>query len=100
MPTKVRIDTDSLRTAAQYLEGALDQLGDIRMAIVHNGAIIDETPDHATWRQQLVAGIEQVGAALTQDHQILAHGRSWSSRHWRAHRRRRRSRSRPPRVPG
>lgn len=72
MPTRIVIDTDDLRTATQYLEGALDQLTQIRLALTQVGAVVDEIPDHASRRQQLLAGIERLGAALTDDRTALA----------------------------
>ena len=70
-PTRVVVDTDSLRTTARYLQGALDQLTMIRQSLTQVGAVVDTDADQATRRLAILAWVERLGAALTEDHRAL-----------------------------
>lgn len=71
MSTRIVIDTDDLRTVAQHLNGALDQLATIRTALSTVGVDIDDVSDFSARRFQMLSGIETFGATLTQDHNEL-----------------------------
>ncbi|WP_117211341.1 hypothetical protein [Allorhizocola rhizosphaerae] len=73
MAERIVIDTDDLREVSRVLQGALQRLGDIRLDLARAAVELQRDAGAHTGYQQVMAGLESLGAQLTADHDTLAH---------------------------
>ena len=71
MAERIFIDTDDLRRLAQFTKGGLNELGDIKLDIAKAGTVLTSDPNTSQAYYHVMASIDAIGQAVSQDHDAL-----------------------------